>query len=64
MKDEDGYSYRTYLALLEKELVTAPTIGATRMSHLKDAAGALSIKVNKSEVLKIAHLVGIKNPLI
>lgn len=39
-------------SLLQKESITAPIIGATKMSHLKDAVGALSIKVNKGVVLK------------
>lgn len=44
---------RIYIALawlLQKEQVTAPIIGATKISHLEDAAGALSIKLTPEEV--------------
>jgi aryl-alcohol dehydrogenase-like predicted oxidoreductase len=30
--------------------VTAPIIGATKTSHLEDAAGALSVKVSEEDV--------------
>jgi aryl-alcohol dehydrogenase-like predicted oxidoreductase len=36
--------------LLQKEPVTAPIVGATRISHLEDAAGALSVKLTQEEV--------------
>ena len=36
--------------LLQKEPVTAPIIGATKISHLEDAAGALSVKLTQEEV--------------
>ncbi len=36
--------------LLQKEGVTAPIIGATKISHLEDAAGALSLKLTREEV--------------
>ena len=36
--------------LLQKEGVTAPIIGATKVSHLEDAAGALSVKLTREEV--------------
>ena len=36
--------------LLQKEPVTAPIIGATKISHLEDAIGALSVKLSKEEV--------------
>jgi aryl-alcohol dehydrogenase-like predicted oxidoreductase len=36
--------------LLQKEPVTAPIIGATKISHLEDAAGALSLKLTPEEV--------------
>lgn len=36
--------------LLQKEAVTAPIIGATKVSHLEDAAGALAVKLTQEEV--------------
>lgn len=36
--------------LLQKEPVTAPIIGATKMSHLEDAVAALSIKLTSEEI--------------
>ncbi len=36
--------------LLQKEPVTAPIIGATKISHLEDAVGALSIQLSLEEV--------------
>jgi aryl-alcohol dehydrogenase-like predicted oxidoreductase len=36
--------------LLQKEPVTAPIIGATKISHLEDAVGALSVKLTQEEV--------------
>jgi aryl-alcohol dehydrogenase-like predicted oxidoreductase len=36
--------------LLQKEPVTAPIIGATKMSHLEDAVGALSVKLTLEEI--------------
>jgi 1-deoxyxylulose-5-phosphate synthase len=36
--------------LLQKELVTAPIIGATKITHLEDAVGALSVKLSPEEV--------------
>ena len=36
--------------LLQKEPVTAPIIGATKISHLEDALGALSLKLTKEDV--------------
>lgn len=44
---------RTHIALawlLQKEPVTAPIIGATKISHLEEAIGALSIKLTQEEV--------------
>jgi 1-deoxyxylulose-5-phosphate synthase len=44
---------RTQLALawlLQKEPVTAPIIGATKISHLEEASGALSVKLTQEEV--------------
>ncbi len=37
--------------LLQKEPVTAPIIGATKISHLEDAVGALAVKLSQEEVL-------------
>lgn len=39
--------------LLQKEPVTAPIIGATKVAHLESAVGALSVNLNQEEV---AHL--------
>ncbi len=36
--------------LLQKESVTAPIVGATKISHLEDAVGALSVKLTPEEV--------------
>ncbi|WP_078544641.1 aldo/keto reductase [Litchfieldia alkalitelluris] len=36
--------------VLQKDPVTAPIIGATKMSHLEDAVGALSVKLTEEEV--------------
>ena len=36
--------------LLQKKPVTAPIIGATKITHLEDAVGALSVKLNQEEV--------------
>jgi aryl-alcohol dehydrogenase-like predicted oxidoreductase len=36
--------------LLQKRPVTAPIVGATKTSHLEDAAGALSVKLTQEEV--------------
>ena len=44
---------RTHIALawlLQKEPVTAPIIGATKISHLEEAVGALSVKLSQEEV--------------
>jgi aryl-alcohol dehydrogenase-like predicted oxidoreductase len=36
--------------LLQKEPVTAPIIGATKISHLEDAIAALSVKLTQAEI--------------
>lgn len=36
--------------LLQKEPVAAPIVGATKISHLEDAVGALSVKLTQEEV--------------
>ena len=53
--------------LLQKEPVTAPIIGATKISHLEDAVGALSVKLTPEEVAYLEEpyvphrIVGISN---
>jgi aryl-alcohol dehydrogenase-like predicted oxidoreductase len=39
--------------LLQKQPVTAPIIGATKISHLEDAVGALSVKLTPEEVASL-----------
>ncbi|CAM2855608.1 aldo/keto reductase [Paenibacillus sediminis] len=39
--------------LLQKEPVTAPIIGATKVSHLEDAVAALSIKLTPEEITSL-----------
>lgn len=44
---------RTHIALawlLQKETVSSPIIGATKISHLEDAVGALAIKLTNEDV--------------
>ena len=36
--------------LLSKDVVTAPIVGATKLSHISDAVGSLSIKLKDEEV--------------
>lgn len=36
--------------LLQKKVVTAPIIGATKIPHLEDAVGALEVKLDEAEV--------------
>jgi len=36
--------------LLQKKVVSAPIIGATKISHLEDAVGALDVKLDEAEV--------------
>jgi aryl-alcohol dehydrogenase-like predicted oxidoreductase len=36
--------------LLQKQPITAPIIGATKISHLEDAIGALAVKLTQEEV--------------
>lgn len=36
--------------LLQKEQVAAPIVGATKVSHLEDAVGALSVKLSEEEM--------------
>jgi aryl-alcohol dehydrogenase-like predicted oxidoreductase len=37
--------------LLQKDPVTAPIIGATKLSHLEEAYGALSVKLTEDEII-------------
>ncbi|MGO4109082.1 aldo/keto reductase [Paenibacillus sp. YAF4_2] len=39
--------------LLQKEPVTAPIVGATKLSHLEDAAAALDIKLTHEEITSL-----------
>jgi aryl-alcohol dehydrogenase-like predicted oxidoreductase len=39
--------------LLQKRVVTAPIVGATKPHHLEDAIGALSVKLSADEVRKL-----------
>jgi aryl-alcohol dehydrogenase-like predicted oxidoreductase len=44
---------RTHIALawlLQKEPVTAPIVGATKIAHLEEAVGALSVRLTQEEV--------------
>lgn len=36
--------------LLQKEPVTAPIVGATKISHVEDAVGALSVKLSQEDI--------------
>jgi len=50
---EKHESSRTHIALawlLQKEPVTAPIIGATKISHLEEAVGALEVKLTQEDV--------------
>nr|WP_312856142.1 aldo/keto reductase [Anoxybacillus tepidamans] len=49
--------------LLHKKLVTAPIIGATKMSHLEDAVAALSIKLTLKEMTFLEELY-VPHPII
>jgi hypothetical protein len=49
--------------LLQKEEVTAPIIGATKMSHLEDAVSALSVKLTSEEIRSLEELY-VPHPLV
>lgn len=49
--------------LLQKESVAAPIIGATKLSQLEDAAGALSVKLSTEEVSFLEELY-IPHPIV
>ncbi|MFD2328927.1 aldo/keto reductase [Cohnella sp. GCM10020058] len=42
--------------LLQKEEVTAPIIGSTKISHLEDAVSALSVKLTSDEITRLEEL--------
>ncbi|MGX1832102.1 aldo/keto reductase [Paenibacillus taichungensis] len=42
--------------LLQKEEVTAPIIGSTKISHLEDAVSALSVKLTSEEITRLEEL--------
>ncbi len=42
--------------LLHKEPVTAPIIGATRISHLEDAVGALAVRLTQEDITYLEEL--------
>jgi 1-deoxyxylulose-5-phosphate synthase len=39
--------------VLQKQPVTAPIIGATKMNHLEDAVAALSVKLDSNEIASL-----------
>lgn len=49
--------------LLQKEEVTAPIIGATKISHLEDAVSALTVKLTPEEIASLEELY-IPHPLV
>ncbi|MEK3884299.1 aldo/keto reductase [Paenibacillus sp. PL2-23] len=49
--------------LLQKEEVTAPIIGSTRISHLEDAVSALSVKLTAEEIVSLEELY-VPHPLV
>jgi aryl-alcohol dehydrogenase-like predicted oxidoreductase len=55
LADQHGVP-RVHIALawlLQKQPVTAPIIGATKLSHLDDAVGALSVKLTEDEAASL-----------
>jgi 1-deoxyxylulose-5-phosphate synthase len=49
-KHESSRAHIALAWLLQKEPVTAPIIGATKISHLEEAIGALTVKLTKEDV--------------
>lgn len=49
--------------LLQKEEVTAPIMGSTKISHLEDAVSALSVKLTSEEITRLEELY-IPHPLV
>ncbi|MBO2942610.1 aldo/keto reductase [Paenibacillus sp. F411] len=49
--------------LLQKEEVTAPIVGSTKISHLEDAVSALSVKLTSEEITRLEELY-IPHPLV
>ncbi len=39
--------------LLQKQPVTAPIVGATKIAHLEDAVGALAVRLSQEEVASL-----------
>ena len=39
--------------LLQKPGITAPIVGATKLSHLEEAAAALSVKLSDEEIAQL-----------
>jgi 1-deoxyxylulose-5-phosphate synthase len=42
--------------MLSKPVITAPIIGATKMQHLEDAAAAVGVKLEQSEITRLEEL--------
>jgi aryl-alcohol dehydrogenase-like predicted oxidoreductase len=42
--------------VIQKEPITSPIIGATKMSHLEDAVAALSITLEPEEIAYLEEL--------
>ena len=49
-KHEVPHTHIALAWLLQKEPVTAPIVGATKIAHLEEAVGALSVKLTQEEV--------------
>lgn len=49
--------------LLQKEEVTAPVIGSTKISHLEDSVSALSVKLTQEEITGLEELY-VPHPLV
>ncbi|WP_342416099.1 aldo/keto reductase [Paenibacillus sp. FSL R10-2782] len=49
--------------LLQKEEITAPIIGSTKISHLEDAVSALSVKLTAEEITSLEELY-VPHPLV
>ena len=42
--------------LLQKDVITSPIIGATKLNHLEDAIGALSIKLSSEDIASLEDI--------
>jgi aryl-alcohol dehydrogenase-like predicted oxidoreductase len=49
--------------LLQKEPVTSPIVGLTKMSHIEDAVASLSIKLTPEEIALLEELY-VSHPVI